>query len=355
MKTTILIVDDDPTVRESYAYFLEDCGFETRQAHSREHALQVLEQSPCQVALLDMKMEGESDGLLLNQDIREQYPDVETVIITAFAGYNTAVQALKDGAVDYLSKAASNDEILQAIQTALARRASRASQQAEQPEPEVILGLVCGHSFHKEGLLHFTSHNPTYALQLHSRHLHELTINRDVEPVDILLICAECNFKNIEDAKSGVQRVQLMMPDAIPVLTNHSFDIQERALLLEAGVKGILPDDLDEEGLLLALTRLQQGEIWAGRHELSLALKQARERSHNDPQTPVDKSVDTLTPRERDVLRLLSLDFPNKDIALKLGISDRTIKTHLYNIYQKLGVHTRSEAVQEAYRLRVLP
>jgi len=357
-RPTILIVDDDPDVRESYTYFLEDAGYRTLQAESRSEALNQLQQHTCHVALLDMKMEGESDGILLNQTIREQYPEVETVIVTAYAGYSSAVQALKDGAVDYLSKASSNDEILRAIRQALERRLERlTSEESADSRPEILLGLVCNHSFLREGMLHFTAQNPIYQLEQHFRNIQELTVSREVEPVDIIMICASCNFPTFSAASAALQRLHLIMPDAVPVLLHHHYSMEEKAALLELGVKGFLPDELDEETLLHALTRLMAGEVWAGRAEISMALDRIRiQPGVGNLQVETDRpDLGDLTPRERDVLRLLALDYPNKDIASKLGVSERTIKTHLYNIYQKMGVHTRTEAVQEAYNRNILP
>lgn len=357
-RPVILIVDDDPGVRESYAYFLEDAGYDTIQADSRKDALRQLRQNSCHVALLDMKMEGESDGILLNQTIRETFPDVETIIVTAYAGYTSAVKALKDGAVDYLSKASSNDEILRAIRQALHRRRERlASREPEDSQPEILLGLICNHTFLREGMLHFTDQNPVYHLKQHFRHFQELTVSRDIDPVDIMLICASCNFPTFASAGSALERLHLIMPDTIPVLLHHQYSLEERAALLELGVKGFLADELDEDSLLHALNRLMAGEVWAGRAEVSMVLNRIRSQpaSQGESGEGIGPDLGGLTPRERDVLRLLALDFPNKEIAEKLGVSERTVKTHLYNVYQKMGVHTRTEAVQQAYRRHILP
>ncbi|MDP9326258.1 MAG: response regulator transcription factor, partial [Candidatus Dormibacteraeota bacterium] len=61
-----------------------------------------------------------------------------------------------------------------------------------------------------------------------------------------------------------------------------------------------------------------------------------------------------LTPRERDVLRLLAEGFPNKEIGRRLFVSDKTIKTHVSSILQKLGVQDRTQAALAAVRLRLL-
>jgi ATP/maltotriose-dependent transcriptional regulator MalT len=64
--------------------------------------------------------------------------------------------------------------------------------------------------------------------------------------------------------------------------------------------------------------------------------------------------VETLTTREHDVLALVADGLPNRDIAARLAISEHTVKFHLASIFGKLGVSTRTEAVQRGLRLGVI-
>jgi ATP/maltotriose-dependent transcriptional regulator MalT len=67
-----------------------------------------------------------------------------------------------------------------------------------------------------------------------------------------------------------------------------------------------------------------------------------------------DTPVESLTAREHDVLVLVADGLPNRDIAARLAISDHTVKFHLASIFGKLGVSTRTEAVQRGLRLGVI-
>ena len=74
------------------------------------------------------------------------------------------------------------------------------------------------------------------------------------------------------------------------------------------------------------------------------------------PPAHVDEAVliEALTAREHDVLLLVADGLPNRDIAARLAISDHTVKFHLASIFGKLGVSTRTEAVQRGLRLGVI-
>jgi len=74
------------------------------------------------------------------------------------------------------------------------------------------------------------------------------------------------------------------------------------------------------------------------------------------PPAQVDEAVliEALTAREHDVLALVADGLPNRDIAARLAISDHTVKFHLASIFGKLGVSTRTEAVQRGLRLGVI-
>ena len=107
-----------------------------------------------------------------------------------------------------------------------------------------------------------------------------------------------------------------------------------------ARLRAILPDSLHvvaEAGSL--------DEARADDHDVDAwVLAPARRRVDPD-----DPPYETLTPREREVLTLLAEGFPNKQIALRLGISDQTAKFHVASIYGKLGASNRTEAVRIAF------
>lgn len=127
------------------------------------------------------------------------------------------------------------------------------------------------------------------------------------------------------------------------LLTEDFADAQD-LLALELPAWGAISVNASEEELSAALHALAEG-LWVGTPAL------VRELLSRKP-IPLDEasSGEPLTARELEVLQLTAQGLPNKQIALKLGISEHTIKFHLSSLYAKLGVTSRTEAVRAGAR-----
>ncbi len=125
-KISLLIVDDEDSVRDSlYNWFIED-GYEVDCAENAKEALSLLELKNYNIILADIKMPG-MDGLEMHRRIKSLNKDSIVIIMTAFASVETAVQALKDGAYDYVTKPFDPDDLSHLIRNAT----SQISLQAE--------------------------------------------------------------------------------------------------------------------------------------------------------------------------------------------------------------------------------
>jgi two-component system nitrate/nitrite response regulator NarL len=127
-----------------------------------------------------------------------------------------------------------------------------------------------------------------------------------------------------------------------PVVANE-FDAREA---LAAGARAALPRDAGGESLAAAIRAAIQGLVVLDESFASALLGDVR-----DAPPPAPDLVESLTPREAEVLQLLSQGLPNKGIAQRLGISDHTVKFHVNAILGKLGVQSRGEAIVQAVRL----
>ncbi len=102
-KARILIVDDDVSLREAIVDTLRLAGYECLEADSGISALKVLNSVKADMVVSDIQMGG-MDGHTLLNSINAQYPDLPVLLMTAYANIDGAVKAMRDGAVDYLSK-----------------------------------------------------------------------------------------------------------------------------------------------------------------------------------------------------------------------------------------------------------
>ena len=117
----ILIVDDEMSVRNSLReWFLED-GFAVETAEDGNAALQRMHSGPYDIVIIDLKMPG-MDGITLERRIREIDKDAAIIILTAFASVETAVEALKLVAFDYVTKPVDPDELSNTVRNALKQR-----------------------------------------------------------------------------------------------------------------------------------------------------------------------------------------------------------------------------------------
>ncbi|KHE91779.1 MAG: two-component response regulator [Candidatus Scalindua brodae] len=110
-ETNILVVDDEIGYRTVLKNALTERGFYVKTAGSGEDALEVLNNQEFPVIILDMKLPGGIDGLELLQTVKEQY-NTSVLIMTAYGGIETAVEAMKRGAFNYITKPFNLDEII---------------------------------------------------------------------------------------------------------------------------------------------------------------------------------------------------------------------------------------------------
>ena len=110
----ILIVDDEKNMRQTVATMLQDEDYETRAAESAEDALRFLGQGEFMMVITDARLGGMTGYELLHK-IHAQWPELPTLMITAYATPKHAVEAIKAGAMDYLSKPFEPEELLHAV------------------------------------------------------------------------------------------------------------------------------------------------------------------------------------------------------------------------------------------------
>lgn len=117
----ILIVDDELSVRESLEKVLSRAGYTTRTAGSGNDAIKILHKKQVDIILSDLKMP-DGDGLDLLREVRKAYPYIEVILLTGYGTIEKAVEAMKEGAYDFITKPFKKAVILSTLERAIERQ-----------------------------------------------------------------------------------------------------------------------------------------------------------------------------------------------------------------------------------------
>ena len=165
MSAKILVVDDEVAIRSFITRVLEKEGYTVDAADNGRAALEKLQQNLYDVLLTDIKMDY-MDGVGLLRKAKDLYPDLAVILFTGHATVQTAVEALRYGAYDYLLKPVKNEHIVQTVRLALEHREQEqrrdrleavagqimqafqpdvASPQAHKPQDQIVIGDLVLH------------------------------------------------------------------------------------------------------------------------------------------------------------------------------------------------------------------
>lgn len=153
-----------------------------------------------------------------------------------------------------------------------------------------------------------------------------------------------------KDGIEATKEIKELFPKVgVVVLSGHD----ERQFIfdaLKAGASGYLLKTAELDEVIATVKSVARGEA-----KLDPALaSQVLTEFQTYQRAEVSEVYQPLTPREKEILQLMSDGLPNKTIAARLNISERTVTTHVANIYSKLHVNNRVSAIQEAMRRRIL-
>lgn len=136
--------------------------------------------------------------------------------------------------------------------------------------------------------------------------------------------------------------LHLLSPSGLlrAALINVDDDLNQVQLAALPGVRGLFPRQVSAEQFLRGIQAMLEGEYWLPRHVLCTHLENTRQTRPAEASTGLIK----LSPKERQLLALLTQGCSNDVIASRLAISPHTVKTHFYNLYRKLQVRNRVQA-----------
>src|SRR5437588_12873541 len=153
------------------------------------------------------------------------------------------------------------------------------------------------------------------------------------------------------DGLETAERIVRESPETRVIVLSAAEDDTKAVRALRAGARGYLRKDIELEALPRAVSGVMAGEAAISRRLTMRIVDELRKTPSIGP--GLRPTVSELTPREWQVLDLLTTGSSTADIAIDLVLSPETVLTHVKNILKKLGVHSRRDAIREADRLRI--
>jgi two-component system response regulator NreC len=155
-------------------------------------------------------------------------------------------------------------------------------------------------------------------------------------PCDILLLDLQMDRNSLSDVPALAERVKVIVVTATE-------RVEEALAVIRAGARAVVFKRFAIETLMMAIRSTMDGHVWMPPELQAEVTAQLR-----GPNTTV------LTRREREIVRHVALGLRNAEVARRLGIGEVTVKTHLNNVFQKLGLHDRVELARYAIRTGIV-
>jgi two-component system, NarL family, nitrate/nitrite response regulator NarL len=172
-----------------------------------------------------------------------------------------------------------------------------------------------------------------------------LEVLQQLEP-DILLL--DLKMPGL-DGLATLQRLQAAKNKTRVIVLTASDDKNEFVQAMKLGTSGIVLKQTATELLIKSIRKVHAGEIWLDSHTTAAVIRQFVANDESSPlpspsaAPPRDRERSPLSQREREIVALVAQGFKNKEMAEKMFISEQTVKNHLHNIFDKLGVSDRLE------------
>jgi DNA-binding NarL/FixJ family response regulator len=153
-------------------------------------------------------------------------------------------------------------------------------------------------------------------------------------------------------AKHGLVVLREMREEKLPtrvVVLTATLDEEGLTEAVRLGVRGLVLKELAPKLLVQCIRKVHAGELWLEKRSVSSALEKLLQR-----ESARNEVAQLLTPREIEIIKQVAAGLRNTEIGKKLFISEGTVKIHLHNIYQKLGVDSRTKLTRYAQEKRLL-
>ncbi len=228
------------------------------------------------------------------------------------------------------------------------RNVSAASEKANGSEL-IKIALADDHAIFRDGLRRLLALEPDFKIVAEAKDGTEvMPILEEHEP-DILLLDLRMPGA---DGLTLLQRIQTHRLKTKIIVLTASEDKDEYIQAMKHGSSGIVLKQTATELLIKSIRKVYEGEIWLDARTTAAIMSQFGDPSEPGPR---ERKKSAISKREREVIACVAQGFKNKEIGEKLFISEQTVKNHIHNIFDKLGVSDRLELALYAIHRNLRP
>jgi len=216
-------------------------------------------------------------------------------------------------------------------------------------KPKIRIVVADDHPIFRDGLCRLLALEEDFEVVAQAQDGRQvLEVLQQFEP-DILLL--DLKMPGL-DGLATLQRLQQAKNKTRVIVLTASDDKNEFVQAMKLGTSGIVLKQTATELLIKSIRKVHAGEIWLDSHTTAAVIRQfvandeappAAPQMAPPPQQPRERERSPLSQREREIVALVAQGFKNKEMAEKMFISEQTVKNHLHNIFDKLGVSDRLE------------
>ena len=217
---------------------------------------------------------------------------------------------------------------------------------AIQNRPKIRIVVADDHPIFRDGLCKLLALEEDFEVVAQAQDGRQvLDVLQQHEP-DILLL--DLKMPGL-DGLATLQRLQVNKGKTRVIVLTASDDKNEFVQAMKLGTSGIVLKQTATDMLIKSIRKVHAGEIWLDSHTTAAVIRQFVANDEVPPPAtapvaaPRDRERSPLSQREREIVALVAQGFKNKEMAEKMFISEQTVKNHLHNIFDKLGVSDRLE------------
>lgn len=224
-----------------------------------------------------------------------------------------------------------------------------AAQQQVRAEQKIRIVIADDHTIFRDGLRRLLSLEPDFEIVAEAQDgIQVLDILEEHDP-DILLL--DLRMPGM-DGLALLQRIQSEKLKTKIIVLTASEDEGEYIQAMRLGTCGIVLKQTATDLLIKSIRKVYGGEIWLDSKTTAAVMRQFASPSEPSQR---DREKPRLSNREREIVALVAQGFKNKEIAERMFISEQTVKNHLHNIFDKLGVSDRLELALYAIHRNIRP